>query len=89
MAQGDGSESGRLTRRRRRRSERPCRIAGHRGGGRHVAGHHGAGANNGPVTHVHPGQQEGTGANEGVGADVDRGGLQGPVGIAKIMGAGA
>lgn len=89
MALGDGSEIGRLIRYRRTRSERPRRIAHHRGGGGHVAGHHGASAHNCPLTHAHAGQQEGAGADESVGADVDRGGLQGPGGIAQDVTAGA
>jgi len=82
MALGDGSETDDLTRRRRSPSKRPRRIAHHRGGGRHGAGYHGAGADDRPLTHVHARQQEGAGTDEGVGADVDRGGLQGPGGIA-------
>ena len=83
----DRSEIAGFAQRSRSRSKRTCRIARHRERGRYVAGHDGAGTHDRPFTHLHAGQEESAGADEGVVADVDWGGLQGPVGIAKVMGA--
>ena len=87
MMQKDGSEIERLTQRIRSRSKRTCRIADRRRRGRYVMDHNGAGTHDRPFTHLHAGQEESAGADEGVGADVDWAGLEGPVGIAKVMGA--
>ena len=76
-----------MTESKRSRINRPGWIAGNSGGGRHVAGHDGTGAHDRPFSNPHTGQQEGAGADVGVGTHADRDGLQGIEGIAKIMGA--